>query len=333
MKTLRLHFKRKNILIGIMISALIFSASIYIYSSSPDISKTDSSSGWTRMNNLLSFQGRSGHSTVVFREKLWLIGGFDGRNVNNEIYYTKDGIRWTGTKRGRRFRGRALFAALVFKEKLWIIGGLYFDREKNIQDLNDIWNSSDGINWRRVTRSAPFSPRGGHSAFVFRGKIWILGGIGDSPDIWNSADGIHWKQVAEMAPYGSRGGQSVVFFQNRLWLIGGFYVDSENRFHSLSDVWCSDNGREWKQTAAGTSFFAGGGHTAVSFKNRIVVIGGFMKSGMVSVSEDGINWGRIYFDETFGERVAHSASVFHNKLYIIGGYNGSDHKNDVWYTF
>jgi N-acetylneuraminic acid mutarotase len=333
MNTLFLHFKRKKILIGILIFILLFSASLYIYSRSSDLPGIKNSSGWSRTNDESPFDGRSGHAAVVFREKLWLMGGFDGRNVNNEIWCTDDGLKWRGIKRGRRFGGRALFSTLVFRKKLWVIGGLYFDRDHNIKDLNDIWNSSDGIHWQRVTGNAPFSPRGGHSSFVFKGKIWILGGIGHRPDIWNSIDGIHWKQVTGSAPYGSRGGQSVVHFRGKLWLIGGFYVDGENRFHSLSDVWCSENGREWKQTVAETRFFAGGGHTAVSFGNRIMVIGGFMKSGMVSVSRDGIQWERVYSDEIFGERVAHSATVFRNSLYVIGGYNGSDHKNDIWYIF
>jgi N-acetylneuraminic acid mutarotase len=281
----------------------------------------------------MPFKGRSGHSAAVFREKLWLIGGFNGRDVNNEIWCSGDGHKWRGVKGGRRFRRRAFLSALVFKEKLWVIGGLYFDRKKNIQDLNDIWNSSDGMSWQKVTGNAPFSPRGGHSSFVFNGKIWVLGGIGQMTDIWNSPNGREWERITDSAPYGSRGGQSVVLFRGKIWLIGGFYVDSKNRFHSLSDVWCSENGKEWKKTVAGTRFFAGGGHTAVSFRNMIIVIGGFMKSGIVSVSGDGIKWDRIYSDENFGERVSHSASVFRNSLYIIGGYNGSDHKNDIWYTF
>ncbi len=286
---------------------------------------------WYKAEMDTRFSGRSGHSTVVFRNRLWLIGGFDGTQVKNDIWYSHDGLKWNFGGNAP-FKGRSLFASVVFRGKLFVIGGLYFDREHNIRDLNDIWSSHDGKTWQLVTSNADFSPRGGHSVFVFKNRMWLVSGITEKSDLWVSLNGKDWTPVIKNAPFGARGGAAVTIFNKKIWLIGGFFIDNKNNFHSLSDVWYSPDGKKWFQTVKETSFFAGGGHTSLSLFNRIWVMGGFRKSGTVTMSGDGVNWEVVDNISVFGERVAHTCTVFKDRIYIIGGYNGTGHMNDIWYS-
>ncbi len=286
---------------------------------------------WHMVTENANFKARSGHTCVTFKNKLWVIGGWDGKRAHNDVWYSDDGVLWKTMIENAPFKPRAGHTSVVYNDKLWVIGGLCFDKSSNIDDLNDVWVTDDGQNWTCVSRATPFSSRGGHSTVVYNNKLWVIGGIATSSDIWNTTDGKNWFLVMNDAAFGSRGGHATVVFKNKLWVIGGIYVDDENNFHSLSDVWYSGDGKNWTMAVDKSSFFAGGGHSVVAFADEIWVIGGFRKSGAINRSTDGIHWDQFEEFGDFGERVSHSCVVFGNDIWIIGGYDGSGHKNDIWY--
>jgi hypothetical protein len=144
---------------------------------------------WTCITGEASFSPRVGHSAVVFKNNIYLIGGYDGAGYKNDVWRSPDGIRWEKVSGAAGFTPRRSHAAVVFKDKLWLIGG-YGENEKY---YNDIWCSSDGASWRRIMTAAPesggFSPRRGHSAVVYKNKLWIFGGYGGTGymgDLWRS---------------------------------------------------------------------------------------------------------------------------------------------------
>ena len=286
---------------------------------------------WHMVTQNANFKARSGHTCVNYNGRLWIIGGWDGKNAHNDVWSSRDGIHWERAIHHAPFKPRAGHSTVVYNDRLWVIGGLCFDQNRNIDDLNDVWVTSDGKNWTRVTGNAPFSSRGGHSSIVFKNRLWVIGGIATSADIWTTRNGKEWNRVTNDAAFGSRGGHATVVFNKRIWVIGGIYVDDENNFHSLSDVWSSADGKKWEMAVDETSFFAGGGHSCVSFGDEIWVIGGFRKSGAIYRSKDGIHWDQFEEFGDFGERVSHSCVIFGNDIWIIGGYDGSGHKNDIWY--
>jgi hypothetical protein len=52
------------------------------------------------------------------------------------------------------------------------LGGLDFG--ENIQ--HDVWNSPDGITWNLVTDTPPFDERHGHTAEVYKDKLFFVSG-------------------------------------------------------------------------------------------------------------------------------------------------------------
>ncbi len=101
-------------------------------------------------------------------------------------------------------------------------------RNKWGETKNDVWYSEDGINWNIALASASWSPREGHSVFVFKDKIWVIGGVDflkrkSFNDVWYSEDGVHWVEAVSEASWSPRYDQTVTVFQDKLWLIGGLF--------------------------------------------------------------------------------------------------------------
>ena len=79
---------------------------------------------------------------------------------------------------------------------MWLIGGTDWNPTRYGGSRNDVWSSSDGINWAQVTASAAWPGRVSHQAVVHDGKIWVIGGTNTSGtalnDVWYSEDGENW---------------------------------------------------------------------------------------------------------------------------------------------
>ena len=74
---------------------------------------------------------------------------------------------------------------LPYKENIWVLGGWSNHPYKN---WSDIWYSKDGKDWKELQSKGPkWKGRHEHSAFVFKNKIWIAGGM--TPplvnDVWS----------------------------------------------------------------------------------------------------------------------------------------------------
>jgi hypothetical protein len=60
---------------------------------------------------------------------------------------------------------------VVFDNKIWVLGG-----NNSPTYLNDVWYSSDGVNWTQATADAWSSGHYYGTSVVFDNKIWVLGG-------------------------------------------------------------------------------------------------------------------------------------------------------------
>ncbi len=79
------------------------------------------------------FSARHGHSTAVFDNKLWVIGGNDGSSRLNDVWSSADGNNWTQEIESADFLNKYGQASAVFDNKLWVIGGY------NGTLFNDVW--------------------------------------------------------------------------------------------------------------------------------------------------------------------------------------------------
>lgn len=237
------------------------------------------------------------------------------------------------------FSERYGHATAVFNDKIWVIGG----REGDNTNKNDVWNSSDGVNWTEVVQGSPFSKVWGHATVYFDNKIWVIGGNRSSAfsastksEVWYSSDGASWTAANLDAPFTARQGHTAITFDNKIWVFGG------SGLGFTDDVWHSNDGINWTEALSNVPFLKRAGHTMTFFKNKLWIIGGSggnFSGGVkkdVWYSSDGLNWEEATPAAQFSKRLNHTTVVFDNKLWVIGGRSqfvfNSDVKNDVWYS-
>jgi len=256
-------------------SFLTFNDALYIIGGNrSDAWNSSDGINWTLLTSTAPFGKLFGHTTVVFNKRLWIFGGKTGPDTyNHSIWSSSTGVEWQ--REGELpFPVRLYHAAAVFNDKIWIIGGI--TNSENEPFLNDIWSSADGRSWNRITGSAPFGKRYGHSCTTFNNQLILLGGFNDAvgeqksySDVWKSADGVAWEKVIDNAPFSGNNYHSVCVFDNKLWAVGGYSRKNETDY--FADILFTTNGSTWTDlTADKTSadrFFC----ASVPFNNRIIV--------------------------------------------------------------
>lgn len=182
-----------------------------------------------------------------------------------------------------RFSERSGTGVVVFDDKMWVIAG-----EENLEWKNDVWSSNDGKNWMLETESAEFCGRYNHKVFVYRDRLWLIGGSDDSfsklNDIWSSKDGISWKEEVVSEKKGAAVISLAYVFDGKLWLA----------FGSRGDLWSTEDGSNWALESSKYMYPSG--------VKDVIECGGklwlFSKASSnmgnkIWSSEDGINWNLI----------------------------------------
>jgi hypothetical protein len=188
---------------------------------------------------------------------------------------------------------RTDFAAVAFDGRIWVLGGSGWDCGSP-KLFNDVWYSTDGVDWTLATADAGWSPRSLHLCLAFHGKLWLFGApdLGTANDMWYSADGAVWTRVEDAPPWFPRWAFSAVVFDEKIWVIGG-----QDPHAYRSDVWCSSDGINWTQVTPSASWAARRDHISLVHDGKIWVMGGNACIDWegpyfndVWHSPDGVNW-------------------------------------------
>lgn len=202
---------------------------------------------WSR--GLLPFSGMNSAylKYVKHNGATWALGILRGNYqsffVEPEIRRTANYESWEPVGTSDSLPQVVFYAAVSFLGDMWILGGYDGAAAKA-----SIWRSSDGLAWRQVTEQAPWSPRQGAGAIVFRDRLFLFGGGElDGPqfsDVWSTADGLEWRRETDRISDRSYGGSAIVF-DDRLWFIG---VNRDSGFSP--GVLVSDDGIRWRERTA-----------------------------------------------------------------------------------
>jgi hypothetical protein len=201
------------------------------------ISRTVDFQKWETISDTSELPQRVFYNLVVFNGKLWLLGGFDGKNYYNDVWSSENGSKWTRVASSCAWKPRCGGGVVVFNQKIWLIGG----GEINGTVFGDVWSSADGINWQLATSHIAETPVWGYATIAYDGKIWLIGTNRNGPfrsEMLYSPDGINW--VPEKAPWSPRGGVAATIFKDKLWISGGKYSYEEKtgiKFVYHDDVW------------------------------------------------------------------------------------------------
>jgi len=295
---------------------------------------------WSQINSSASWSARYSHTSVVFNNKIWLLGGKDSHGEKDDVWYSADGIEWIEAETSAEsWPPRASHASVVYDDKIWVMAG-----SQGSTLYNDVWMSPDGINWSRVSDSTPWSARHSPGLVVHEGLMWIMGGSaaeGDKQDVWTSSDGMNWSDVNTTASWEARKNHAVLSYDGRIWVIGGAHKISTNFSIAFSDVWSSINGQEWilmkdtytYQLTEAFAFKGSSAPVAVQDSGEMWLLTQEGQWDPVAWhSSNGIIWDEASVPSWSG-RGAHSSVVFNDKIWVLGGYSGAfTLYNDVWCT-
>jgi hypothetical protein len=259
---------------------------------------------------------------------LILVGG----RSDNAILQSDDGNNWAQVDVAA-FPARNDAGGGSLGGKLFIMGGT-----SGTRSFNDVWSSSDGIAWTLVTDGAQWPMRSAFGCVVFKGKLWVLGGLDQNlqplGDVWSSSDGATWAPVtAAGARWSARSSPAMGVFRDRLWLFGGRPAAGT----VAGDLWASDDGMTW------TLIDPGDDMNAVPARERaclgalpggLYLVGGMDASGApfddLNVF-DGRSWN---LDTGPGWKVTRPGMTqWRGALWFAGGLDGVADSDAVWSFF
>jgi hypothetical protein len=106
---------------------------------------------------------------------------------------------------------------------------------------NDVWSSTDALNWKLETDAIVKNERVfGYAAVVLNNRIWLLGCNRNeqfSSQVYSSVDGKTWE--SSNAPWTPRGGIASTVFNGKIYMTGGKYGGTKDHpdFRYSNDVW------------------------------------------------------------------------------------------------
>ncbi len=195
---------------------------------------------WTTIKEPMPWAGRTTAGSVVFKNRIWILGGLQGSQRRNDVWSSADGLNWRQETPAAPWSPRQLHDNVVVHDNMiYLIGG-------GIQGYHpwkvyrDVWRSPDGIHWEEVTPEAPWEGRNWASCLVYKNRIWLLAGFRAEPrwanfnDVWYSPDGADWRQLTTPDIWSPRHEVSPYVFQDKLWVVGG------NAWPLMNDAWHLD---------------------------------------------------------------------------------------------
>lgn len=127
---------------------------------------------WTEATGNAGFPGRLGHNSVIYDNKIWVIGG-SHFNPMTDVWYSEDGTYWTEATPVAAFPGREGHSSMVFNNRMWLTSGYWS------VPFNDVWYSPP---YSIPTANFTATPRSGST------PLWVQFNdtSGNDPSRW------HW---------------------------------------------------------------------------------------------------------------------------------------------
>ncbi|OGI17454.1 MAG: hypothetical protein A2Z52_00055 [Candidatus Moranbacteria bacterium RBG_19FT_COMBO_42_6] len=265
------------------LATAVFQGKIWVMGgpATSDIWSSADGVSWTQEITSSPIWGPRGDAIVLVHtdpadgvEKLWLMGGNSTTSTASygDVWKSANGKDWQlvtnkawpkqigdpSSITDANGRVRRQFSGFVFQGKMWIMGGWGGSGTSNY--YNDVWSSSDGSTWQKVSGGgnwqpydgSRWAPRSNHETIVYDDgtgeKMWIMGGrssvvangsdLALKNDVWWSSDGSTWTKKNDVADWSVRRGITSVVLNNRIWVLGGEINMTD---HTTSkEVWTAD---------------------------------------------------------------------------------------------
>ena len=252
---------------------------------------------WTKQTVSAAIPGAAAaESAAAFEGRIWMI------DVEFRIWSSADGFSWRQELHEAPTATTSLGATgmllLASADRLFLVGGLTWVAPNYEREL---WASSDGRNWSRLTDTLPVRGDGHVQLLQFNGQLWAFGSPhtdAAAAEVWSSPDGIGWTRVAATPEFAPRYAHQVLAYDGRMWAIGGATPPSNPQ----DDVWFSTDGATWTRVDTPTGLPAGTFQSSLAFDTGMCVYGLFQATLMHTAwcSSDGRTWQKRADDVPIG---------------------------------
>ena len=151
---------------------------------------------WSTYNGL----GRFG--AIVFNNKMWVLGGYDGATTWARVWSSPDGVNWTLVTSAPGWAARVNARPVVLGISMYIFAG-----NAGGNNLQDVWSTLDGATWTQQTAAAGFQNYW-YGQTVYNGKIWVVVDNGASGgQVMSSPGGSVWTVVRNTVPWNTGGAE------------------------------------------------------------------------------------------------------------------------------
>ena len=123
-----------------------------------------------KKNDNTGFKARYQTYSVVYQDKMWIIGGTNFNGKVNDVWSSYDGKNWEKVIEKAKFTGAGSNGAIIlnYGQRMWLLGHDF--------EGKDVWTSTDSKNW---IQQKMILPSGGSFLYqrgvVFKDKIFTIG--------------------------------------------------------------------------------------------------------------------------------------------------------------
>lgn len=206
-----------------------------------DVWRSDDGTNWTNvLDTIPNFSPlRNSHMVASLNGHLFNFGGQPAAYVPEnlaQVWRSADGMAWEQLPDAPwKPRGLVLNSCVDDDGDLWLLGG---GRLNDRRCYNDVWKTSDGVDWELVNAAAPWAPRYWHNVAWFDDKMWVVCGVVDQTDndeTWYSEDGIVWHELKNPR-YAARHAASLTVFDDALWHMSGIHTGNIWRLRNVTNA-------------------------------------------------------------------------------------------------
>jgi hypothetical protein len=160
-----------------------------------DVWYSSDGDSWTCATATAGWPPRAAHVSVVFDNKLWVMGGYPPfPDRLNDVWYSTDGVDWTCADSSADWRPRGWHTSLVYDNKIWVIGG---DSTINSLAISDVWYST-GLGIAETPNAELRTTNAG--ATVVRDVLVLPAASGLEPQYASCLLDANGRRVMELAP-------------------------------------------------------------------------------------------------------------------------------------
>jgi hypothetical protein len=199
-----------------------------------DVWRSADGINWTQLEDTIpNYINRNNPNYAIADNQIFIFGGekCGGPSTGlNEVWQSTNGSTWNQLPNAPwEGRGMQVNSCVDDAGNIWMLGG---SNEGDRRAYNDVWRTSDGINWTLVNESAPWGGRYWHSVGWFDQKLWVMAGMlggNEVNDVWYSEDGITWHELKSTTgnwPANTRHAQSTTVYDNAIWFMCGIATNN-----------------------------------------------------------------------------------------------------------